>query len=84
MPQPDFTASANCRANKKLQAQAYFFTRVSKDFSTAWLLGWATSRAIETKSNYKKRGESDGHGFRYKVNGYHVPISSLRRASSLK
>jgi hypothetical protein len=84
IPQPDFTASVNCRANKKLQAKAYFFTRVSKDFSTAWLLGWATARAIETKTNYKKRGESDGHGFIYKVNGYHVPISSLRRASSLK
>lgn len=84
IPKPNYTASVNCKKDKKLQAKIYFFTRVSKDLSTAWLLGWSTARAIETKSNYKKRGEYDADGFCYRINGYHIPISSLRRASALK
>jgi len=84
IPKPDYTASVNCRKSKPLGAKVYFFTRVQKDMMRAWLLGWQTSTTIQNKKNYKSRGESDSYGFKYKVSGYHVPISSLRSSNSLK
>jgi len=84
IPKPEYTASVNCNKSKKLGAKAYFFTRVKKDMSTAWLLGWQTASYIQNKKHYKRRGESDSYGFQYKVSGYHLPISLLRRANSLK
>jgi len=83
-PLPHYTASVNCSKGKKLQARAYFFVRVRKDFMKAWLVGWATSQKIQNKIHYKKKGELDNFGFSYKTDGYHVPISELQRASSLK
>jgi|TARA_R100000479_G_scaffold175779_1_gene127719 hypothetical protein len=84
IPQPHYTASVNCPEGKKLLAKAYFFVRVRKDFQKAWLLGWATATKIQKHGDYKLRGEPDDYGFTYKVDGYHIPIAALRRASSLK
>lgn len=83
-PQPDFTASVNCSKTKQLKASTYFFTRVHESLSEVWVLGWAPASAIQCGKNYKRRGETDAYGFKYKVNGYHVEISTLRRANSLK
>lgn len=82
-PQPHYTASVNCSEGKKLPARAYFFVRVRKDFTRAWLLGWATGSKIQKHGEYKRRGDPDDYGFTYKVDGYHLPISALRPASSL-
>jgi hypothetical protein len=82
-PQPHYTASVNCAKGKKLLAKAYFFVRVRKDFTRAWMLGWATAHKIQKDGAYKKRGEPDEYGFTYKVDGYHIPISELRPANSL-
>ena len=82
-PQPHYMASVNCAEGKKLGATAYFFVRVRKDFSRAWLLGWATRYKIKKFGEYKLRGEPDDYGFTYKVDGYHLPISELRPAHSL-
>tara|TARA_R100001015_G_C4631710_1_gene194478 strand:+ start:1210 stop:1746 length:537 start_codon:yes stop_codon:yes gene_type:complete len=84
VPQPHYTASVNCAENKNLSAKVYFFVRVRKDFQKAWLLGWATATKIQKSAEYKRRGEPDDYGFTYKVDGYHLPISALRRAGSLK
>lgn len=83
-PLPHYTASVNCPQGKKLQARAYFFVRVRKDFMRAWLVGWATANKIQNKKNYKKKGDPDSVGFIYKADGYHMPISELQRATSLK
>ena len=82
-PQPHYTASVNCAEGKKLPANAYYFVRVRKDFTRAWMLGWATGHKIQKSGEYKKRGEPDDWGFTYKVDGYHLPIEALRPANSL-
>ena len=82
-PQPHYTASVNCAEGKKLGANSYFFVRVRKDFSMAWVLGWATGLKIQRSGEFKKRGELDDFGFKYKVDGYHLPIAALRSANSL-
>ena len=82
-PQPHYTASVNCPEGKKLPANAYYFVRVKKDFTRAWMLGWATGLKIQKSGLYKKKGEPDDYGFTYKVDVYHLPIEGLRPANSL-
>lgn len=81
-PLPHYTASVNTK-DKKLNATTYFFVRVRKDLTRVWLLGWASKQKMETKAEFKKRGEKDEFGFTYKVDGYHLPIKHLRRPDSL-
>jgi len=82
-PLPHYTASVNCAEGYKLSARAYFFVRIRRDLTKCWLVGWATANKIQKHGDYCKKGEADDSGFTYKVDGYHLPISSLRRANSL-
>ena len=82
-PQLHYIASVNS-ANKELKADVYFFTRVHKDFSKVWLLGWASRYRATKPRNFKKKGESDKDGFTYLCDGYHLPIRALRRPDSFE
>lgn len=83
-PRLHYLASVNSYANKKPQADLYFFTRVHKDLSKVWLLGWASAHHITKKRHFKSKGETDEHGFTYLCNGYHLQIRSLRRPDSFE
>ena len=82
-PQLHYIASVNSQ-NKNLRADVYFFTRVHKDLSRVWLLGWASLHHVTKDRNFKKKGESDKDGFTYLCDGYHLPIKSLRRPDSFE
>lgn len=83
-PRLHYVASVNTQGKKELQADLYFFTRVHKDLSKVWLLGWTTLHHITKAQNFKQKGESDEEGFTYLCDGYHVPIKSLRRPDSFE
>ena len=83
-PKLHFTASVNSSANKELSADIYFFTRVHKDFSKVWLLGWTSRYHVTKAKNFKKKGESDKDGFTYLCDGSHLPIRALRRPDSFE
>ena len=82
-PQLHYIASVNSE-NKKLKADVYFFTRVHKDLTPVWLLGWASAYHVTRPKNYKERGDCDGEGFKYLSNGFHLPIKRLRRPDSFE
>jgi hypothetical protein len=67
-----------------LPADIYFFTRVTKDFSKVWLVGWATGKTVQKPRFFKKKGESDKTGFTFMGDGYHLPISKTRRPDSFR
>jgi len=82
-PKPHYTASVVCAAGKSLRASHYFFVRVRKDLTRAWMLGWITKNRLLEQGEFKRKGEEDGYGFVYKASGYHIPISRLRAPLSL-
>ncbi len=82
-PKPHFTASVNCPQSRDPSAYYYYFVRVRKDLSRAWLLGWVPTKSLLKQGEYKRRGEKDSEGFTYKVSGYHLPIKCLRPPASL-
>lgn len=82
-PRLHYIASVNS-ANKELKADLYFFTRVHKDLSRVWLLGWTSLHHVTKRKNFKRKGESDDSGFTYLCDGYHLPIKSLRRPDSFE
>ena len=83
-PKLEYVATVNQAARKELKADLYFFTRVSKDFSKVWLLGWAAVQAVTNPKYYKEKGETDSIGFTYLCDGYHLPIKNLRRPDSFE
>lgn len=83
-PRLDYVATVNAPKSKDPEADIYFFTRVRKDLSKVWLVGWATQHHATKKNNFKRRGESDKHGFTYLCDGFHMPIRSLRRPDSFE
>ena len=82
-PKPHYTASVVCPEGKPLKASHYFFVRVRKDLTRAWMLGWITKNRLLEQGEFKRKGEEDDYGFAYKVSGYHIPISALRSPMSL-
>jgi len=82
-PLPHYIASVNCSKSSSPKAGYYYFVRVQKDLSCAWLLGWVTRAKLLKDGEYKRRGDEDECGFKYKMNGYHLPISDLRTPLSL-
>tara|TARA_R110000751_G_scaffold142196_3_gene245649 strand:- start:563 stop:1096 length:534 start_codon:yes stop_codon:yes gene_type:complete len=81
-PLPHYMASVNCPASKAPEAGYYYFSRVRKDLSAVWMLGWLPTPRILKVGDYKKRGEKGDDGFIYRVSGYHIPIESLRAPAS--
>lgn len=83
-PRLDYVATVNAHSGKKPEADLYFFTRVRKDLSKVWLVGWASQYSATRNKNFKKKGENDGGDFTYLCDGYHMPIRSLRRPDSFE
>lgn len=84
-PRADYKAAVNCKLDKKLKANTYFFTRVHSSLSHAWVLGWSPASRIISNGRFNKKGETDpDNGFRYKAHCWNFPISLLLRANSLK
>lgn len=83
-PRLHYLASVNTQGKKELQADLYFFTRVHRDLSKVWLLGWTTLHHVTKSKNFKGKGETDDDGFTYLCDGYHLPIKTLRRPDSFE
>tara|TARA_Y100001951_G_scaffold101434_1_gene106320 strand:- start:1400 stop:1939 length:540 start_codon:yes stop_codon:yes gene_type:complete len=83
-PLPHYIASVNCSKTRPPKADYYYFVRVKKDLSCAWLLGWISQEKLIELGEYKRRGAEDESGFKYKVSGYHLPISDLKTPLSLR
>ena len=83
-PLPHYIASVNCSKTRPPKADYYYFVRVKKDLSCAGRLGWISQEKLIELGEYKRRGAEDESGFKYKVRGYHLPISDLKTPLSLR
>lgn len=64
--------------NTKQNCDVYVFTRVQKDFSRGWILGYMNKNEYFDKAVYLKKGEIDNsNNFTVKSNCYNIKISEL-------
>ena len=68
----------------KFEADVYFFMRVHDNLQKVWLCGWCPKNAIITKKRFNAKGTYDEDGFKFKANGYNIPIRNTRRPDSLE
>ena len=70
--------------NTKQKCDAYFFTRVHKDYSTVWLLGWLPPKEFFDKASFVPQGQRDpSNGWLCRSDHYSVPIKELNSYESL-
>ena len=68
----------------KFEADVYFFMRVHENLRKVWLCGWCPKKSIITKKRFNAKGTCDEDGFRFKADGYNIPIKRTRRPDSLE
>jgi hypothetical protein len=80
-PEPHFECSIVYY--KKQECDIYLFTRIMKDLSFAYILGYITPEEYFKKAIYRKKGELDPNStphrpFYFKESCYNLKISELR------
>jgi|TARA_R100001443_G_scaffold116619_1_gene137612 hypothetical protein len=80
IPKPEYNAFVNCKENFEFKNDFFFFTRVKRDFSFVYIVGWIPTKTFLKESSFVKRGESDDSGFVYKSSGRCINISDLNFA----
>ena len=83
-PKQHYSAFVNCKQGFTPDNDAYFFTRVKKDLSVVYLLGWIKSSQLQSKAIFRKKGDVDPDGFVFKSAGYQLLLSSLNKPKELK
>lgn len=68
----------------KFKADVYFFMRVHENLQKVWLCGWCPKKSIITKKRFNAKGTYDEDGFKFKANGYNIPIRKTRRPDSFE
>lgn len=83
-PKLNYSAFVNCKPDFKPDNDVYFFTRVKKDLSVVYLLGWLESASLKKAATFRKKGEADPDGFVFKSPGYQLLIQDLNRPKELR
>ena len=85
IPKPDYSASVETKKSHMFENDLFVFLRCHDSCVKLWLLGWIKTDSFRRRSNFKKAGEPDGDsGFTYRVDGYHIPISKLKKMTDLQ
>jgi len=84
MPKPQYAAFVNCKQGITPDNDHYIFTRVRRDLSKVYLVGWLATLELLSKAEFVKKGDSDESGFVFKSSGYHVPISDLNKIEEFR
>lgn len=84
MPLLKYNASVVKTKYSKFEADVYFFMRVHENFHKVWLCGWSPKKSVISKKWFNKKGDVDKDGFRYKADGYNIPIIKTRRPDSFE
>jgi hypothetical protein len=83
-PMLDYNASVVETKFSKFKADIYYFMRVHEDLQKVWLCGWCPKKSAISKKWFNKKGDVDKDGFRYKADGYNIPIIKTRRPDSFE
>lgn len=78
IPKEDYECSV-AKYNTKQECDIYLFTRIKKDLSKGWLLGWLYKKEYFEKARFLKKGEVDGSNkFTVRADCYNVFIKDLK------
>ena len=80
-PKPHYFCSISS-FNPNQKCDYYFFTRIMKDFSKGFLLGYIKKEEFFKSAVFYKKCDKDptsNIGFTFKDSGYHVPILNLKK-----
>jgi len=84
LPKLSYSAFINGKKSKVDSNDIYFFTRVKRDLSMVYLLGWLPSKEIDSVGVYRQKGDVDKDNFVFRSKGYQIIIDSLRKPKSIK
>ena len=77
-PLPHYSCSIS-NFNTKQDCDIYAFTRILKDFSKGWFLGYLSKEEYFDKSVFMKKGQLDpDNGYEVRADCHNLPISDLR------
>lgn len=84
LPKGDYSAFINGKKNKLDKNDVHFFTRIKRDLSVVYLLGWLDNNTIRQKATYRLKGDTDPDGYTFKSAGYQLLIKDLNKPSLIK
>lgn len=85
IPKPEYSASVELKKTHMFLNDIFVFLRAHDSMVKLWMLGWIKTDSFKRRSEFKKAGEPDGdNGFAYRVDGYHIPISKLKKMEDLQ
>lgn len=84
VPKIDYTASVEKKKSHMFKNDIYIFVRAHETMTRFWLVGWVKTDSFKRRAKFIAAGDSDESGFTYRVDGYHIPISKLKKMDLLK
>jgi hypothetical protein len=85
IPKPEYVASVELKKTHMFENDLFVFLRSHDSMVKLWMLGWIKTDSFKRRAAFKKVGEPDGDsGFTYRVDGYHIPISKLKKMEDLQ
>jgi hypothetical protein len=84
IPKGDYIASVEKKKSHMFENDIFVFVRAHETMTRLWLVGWIKTDSFKRRSNYIAAGGSDGTGFTYRVDGYHIPINKLKKMDLLE
>jgi hypothetical protein len=84
VPKIDYAASVEKKKSHMFKNDIYVFVRAHETMTRLWLVGWIKTDSFKRRAKFIAAGGSDESGFTYRVDGYHIPISKLKKMDLLK
>jgi hypothetical protein len=85
IPKLEYSASVEMKRTHMFENDLFVFLRSHDSMVKLWMLGWVKTDSFKRRAAFKKAGEPDGDsGFTYRVDGYHIPISKLKKMEDLR
>lgn len=78
IPKPHYFYSI-AAYNTRQKCEHYIFCRIFEDFSKGFLLGYRQKEYFFRNSIFKRKGEMDTNGFKFKSDCYNLPIGKLNK-----
>ena len=70
--------------NTKQNCDVYVFTRILKDMTRGWILGYISKKEYFDEATFLKKGQVDpSNGWTVNTNCYNLPISKLKNIETL-
>jgi hypothetical protein len=84
IPKSDYVASVEKKKSHMFENDLFVFVRAHETMTRFWLVGWVKTDSFKRRANFIAAGESDEYGFTCRVDGYHIPISKLKKMDLLE